>query len=647
VANQQHSVDITLNIKAKMLRAQKIVDEAKKLNAAIGSATLKAATSQVEKSLANTHRLLTTATTDVKALKIAYKDLASSTNTLRSLNASMKQLSGHSAAATSNLKQFLRIAVAAGSGSSGRLLTAVRNVGIGAAANLLSGGLAPLTSAIPTRATTAAVGGAAGRAAAARGALGAVAARGGGAAMAGSMAGAAVGSAGGGAGGGLLAGAAGAAGAAVGGSALLLAVGGLVKTVTAFRDAMADADRVVELNKQLTGLRALSAPGPAGLYGRQLLPGMTGETALSQLRGAGEGLGLPYTDAFAVAQRAALVGGGAMGDQRVTRAQITAMEALQGFGVDPATTGQFLFAERRGGLVGRHGDATSDVMVDAITNAMQAGLEGSEITDYLQQIASGIADFKHSGIPFNDRALATLSQGLAMSVGGVRGARIAGSVVGAARQTALEGPQNFGDILMLQRLGGLNTSGPISADDLLAAEMRLEEGDFGPEQIRGLMSDISRSFGRGAAGVRATRRFFGKRGIGMSLKETQRLLGADERLTDEDTRLFEQFAGEIVEGTRRASAFLGGRGEIGTPLGRRADETVDVTLKRDAAHVGNVVVDLAARTAEQAQKFRAASKSVDEFILKTEILHKAFSNLAGIADYLSSKLRERGGVELK
>lgn len=195
----------------------------------------------------------------------------------------------------------------------------------------------------------------------------------------------------------------------------------------------------------------------------------------------------------------------------------TAFAARRLYGVSAETSGMFVRAGRRGGLAGMQGTG-AELMSQVIADAMAMGLKGSQITSYLQEIASGIQQFDTSGMPIAERSIA--SMGVSLSTVGFRGGRaaaLARGVTGAAQGLSRRGPQNAAELLLLQQLGGFEGGG---AEGFERAQLRLEQGEFGGAEMQRLFSRFMRAGGGGAAGrglFRASMRGFG---VNIGVKET-------------------------------------------------------------------------------------------------------------------------------
>ncbi|OGO08146.1 MAG: hypothetical protein A2Y61_00230 [Chloroflexi bacterium RBG_13_60_13] len=166
--------------------------------------------------------------------------------------------------------------------------------------------------------------------------------------------------------------------------------------------------------------------------------------------------------AEAVQRAAALyqtAGGVYTGGAAQQREFTTALAAQTQFGVGPGGAGAFLQAGRRGGLVGGRGQG-AEALTSALSDAVEMGLEGSEITNYMQRVAQGIQQFQQTGIPFNKDSLKSLTMELAKGgIGGVRGAAMAGGLQQYVQGIGARGPTSGMDLMLMQAFGGFKGGG--------------------------------------------------------------------------------------------------------------------------------------------------------------------------------------------
>lgn len=322
------------------------------------------------------------------------------------------------------------------------------------------------------------------------------------------------------------------------------------------------------------------------------------------IRGLGEryGMALPQVMQFAASLSQAAGGTGMTRQQQ--RLRETAIAAQVGYQVDPGVAGAFGLGGRRGGLVGGGGRAAS-AMVDAMQDATKLGLEGSELNDYLRQIAEGINSWKSTGIPFNKSSMMELSTGLGAVIGGVRGMRIAGATRQMGIKLGGQGPQTLGELMMLRSLTGMQRGA--SQEDIWKAQIRAQEQEFVAGGLRKGIMGLIAGGGGGVSGLRAAYPEAAK--FGISKRELTMMYGLEtEGLTPETAK----WMGQTPAGLSRAVEFMGG-GRKGRRAvrGRLAEAGVTMTkqemLKRlgEAPEVGGV-----AEALKTPEALAAAAKGV-------------------------------------
>jgi hypothetical protein len=271
---------------------------------------------------------------------------------------------------------------------------------------------------------------------------------------------------------------------------------------------------------------------------------------------AGEGLrlmGAAMPQAMQFAAQVAEVGGGSGLDMQNQGMLRTSMAAQTAFGIGGGVSGAFLQAGRRGGLAGAQGTA-GDALASSIGDALRQGLEGSEVRDYLQQMASGITQWKSTGIPVNKQAIAGISAAAAgMGLGGVRGMAFAGGITRAAEGISRSGPQNVGQLMMIQALTGLKP-GRASAEQLEDALIKLEKKQFGKEEVELLITNLLAAGGGGAEGRRVAFSVLSQAGIGVSREEVKLMDKAQTgNLSAADKKRLSEIQGQRDRGSKLAA----------------------------------------------------------------------------------------------
>lgn len=194
---------------------------------------------------------------------------------------------------------------------------------------------------------------------------------------------------------------------------------------------------------------------------------------------------------------------------------------------------------------GRQARGPADALTKAMTDAMKLGLQGSEINDYLQQMAAGISQWRSTGIPVNADSAKAIGDAVSeMGIGGVRGTAIAGGVGRAAENIARTGPQGVGQLMMLRTLGGLGKGGEGTPMERMEdALIRMEKKDFGKEEFSSLIQGLLRAGGGGAEGRRVAYGVLQQAGIQISRGELKEMAeGASPERVEEIRR--QRTAGE-------------------------------------------------------------------------------------------------------
>ena len=208
----------------------------------------------------------------------------------------------------------------------------------------------------------------------------------------------------------------------------------------------------------------------------------------------------------------------------------TAMAAQTAFGVGGGVSGAFSQAQRRGGLVGGGG---AEALTGAISDAMKLGLEGSEIRDYLEEMASGINQWKSTGIPFNKDSMKSMTTELGTSLGSVRAGGVAKGFAGLGERMSMSGPQSGAEAAVFQALTGIGP-GETDLKTLEDAMIRLEKKDFVPG---GMEKAIEMLGGKeGAAGRMTAFGALQKMGIRMGREEFVGMMAGKPVSKEEEAR---------------------------------------------------------------------------------------------------------------
>ena len=295
-----------------------------------------------------------------------------------------------------------------------------------------------------------------------------------------------------------------------------------------------------------------------------------------------------------------------------------AFAAQTRYGIGADVSGAFLGAGRRGGMVGG-GGAKGEAR--AIGDALRLGLQGSELTDYMQQMAQGFDQWKTTGIPINSGSIArmgTVFSGLGL--GGLRGAAL-GQQMGAASQRLTQtGPQDAIDLLMLQNIGGYQGGG---MNAYVEAMKQMESFGEGGLNTPGAMKLIRQLFkaggGAGGAGINVVHEALNRKGMNISWAETERLTGGiNNGMTDAELASSAQFLGTQTRektGGRKgiyagAEEYIRGSGGVGRAAGLENQQNVIgremmptmFNLQQSALKVNKAFADIAGKPMEELSK---------------------------------------------
>jgi hypothetical protein len=212
------------------------------------------------------------------------------------------------------------------------------------------------------------------------------------------------------------------------------------------------------------------------------------ETLMDTIRRQGLSVGMAAPEALQAAAAITQAGGGRGAELRSQGMLPAAFGAMRAYGVGYGTAGQFLAAGRRGGLTGAAG-ASGQALVSTVGDALRMGLEGSEITAYVDQIAQGIAQWRQTGIPVNRESIAGMSRAIALTgVGAIRGGAMAQGLAGKAQELARRGPQTPEEVLLLQELGWKPGTGALGYEK---AQMAIESGEaLKPDLVQRLLGRV-------------------------------------------------------------------------------------------------------------------------------------------------------------
>lgn len=320
------------------------------------------------------------------------------------------------------------------------------------------------------------------------------------------------------------------------------------------------------------------------------------------------------------------LGGKGLGSEFVNNA----IAAKTVFGAGGDITGAFGQAARRGGIVG--GGNSSEALIKAIQAGMSAGMDDSEVRDFLQTVAQAQEQFLRTGIPVNPQSMATAMGTMASTGLGVgRGSAVGQQLTGHAQQISQTGPQSAADMLMLQKFGNFKGGG---LDDLESAMEKLENlQDLKPEQFLDFISSISKGSGGGSQGRYALRSVFGGMGAKLGIGESKLIQKAADggQLTDGEKKQVAAIQSEMARRTSEAQG-LGGTG-----LQNRASGTVGTLAPgvRTQAGIENLNIAIGQKLLPTMANFeKVAQKSAESLKEFAPTLEAVSGATLGIASKL-------------
>lgn len=217
----------------------------------------------------------------------------------------------------------------------------------------------------------------------------------------------------------------------------------------------------------------------------------------------------------------------------------SALSAFSRYGVGPEVSGLFAQGAR---LQGGPGTGTDGFLRSLATAQGGLGLAGTELQDYMRQMAEDIASFKDTGIPLRTDTIGALGTTLASSgIAGARAGSMSNAFVRNAQSIGMDGPQSFEDLALLQASAGKPLTG---IDDVLDAREALEQG-LSPKQMqrtfRNLRDIGKQSYGNDRYGKSIQRQFLSSFGIKLNSKEFRNLdSGKESSLSDAQMAGFNQ-----------------------------------------------------------------------------------------------------------
>lgn len=301
------------------------------------------------------------------------------------------------------------------------------------------------------------------------------------------------------------------------------------------------------------------------------------------------------------------------------------------FGIGPETVGRFAAGANLGGLAsGREGQ---DALEQAIVRGLRLGLEGSDLRNYVADIAAGVDEFKRTGLRVHDEAMGGVAEKLAgFGLGGVRAGVAAQAFDAAAGRVATQGPRDYFDLLMLRGAGFTGRGG---LAEYQRARAELEGGGLTDRSLLGMMGAVSA--GRtGEMGMFNIGELLRRLGLG-SVIEQRRIaatfLGQQELLTPNEQALAQAAGFRADEGLERGEATMaaiqraGGIPALAQAASRGAAPGVmrSVALEAEQRAVGRTMMPVMQDLAESTT---ASARALSNFAPSIQAITSALTNAA-------------------
>jgi hypothetical protein len=342
-------------------------------------------------------------------------------------------------------------------------------------------------------------------------------------------------------------------------------------------------------------------------------------------------------------------GGGVATGEQAKGIRQTAFGAKTLFGVQGEVSGAFLKAGRRGGIVGGMGKADT-ALKQSINEGISLGLSGSEINQWLQQIASSIYQFQQTGIGINIDSISKLATDIGRAgLPITRAINMAQGITQYLQGIGSKGISSGADLMMLRELGGFRGGG---VREYRKARSRLEELQFqakgmGVEGIAGSpISGALRRYMQNVGGDQAMKtellqRLLQRWGVKGSVQQfdwlAMQLMGGPT--TGDQGKAIADFAKEQQKGQRELLAISKMGGISGAAMKMVKDRAPNL---RAQAEMQNKQIDIGGKAVSTMQAFeRNALKVSSAFInladgpLKT--VHEAMSSLTDISIELANQ----------
>jgi hypothetical protein len=342
-------------------------------------------------------------------------------------------------------------------------------------------------------------------------------------------------------------------------------------------------------------------------------------------------------------------GGGVATGEQAKGIRQTAFGAKTLFGVQGGVSGAFLKAGRRGGIVGGMGKA-DNALKQSINEGISLGLSGSEINQWLQQIASGIYQFQQTGIGINVDSISKLATDIGRAgLPITRAINMAQGITQYLQGIGSKGISSGADLMMLRELGGFRGGG---VGEYRKARSRLEELQFqakgmGAEGIAGSpISGALRSYMQNVGGDQATKaellqRLLQRWGVKGSVQQfdwlAMQLMGGPT--TGDQGKAIADFAKEQQKGQQELAAISKAGGISGAAArvvsARAPNLRAQAEMQNRQIDIGGKAVSTMQAFERNALKVSGAFINLAEGPLKT--VHEAMSSLTDISIELANQ----------
>jgi len=247
-----------------------------------------------------------------------------------------------------------------------------------------------------------------------------------------------------------------------------------------------------------------------------------------------------------------------------------ALGAQQNLGLDQGISGAFAKGSRQGVLGGGLGGAEAS-FTKAIGDAMRLGLNGSELTHFMQMSAQSLSNFEQTGMPLDPAAIGGVGLTLARAgLGGVRGGNVGQALLGAGQQLGASGPSSAVQLLMFQKMYGFKSGSGIKG--FAGAQRRAEGGKISEGGFQSFIQALLKGSGSDDEGQLRLKDAFNSLGVNISSVEAFRLSGGDPATTKKIRK-------DLAKSATQAAAYQRGGGPAGF-----AEQNVDAIRTKVAQH---------------------------------------------------------------